>query len=145
MATATQFFQYWALAFGVLCLALVLLSIFYRFIDSDLGLHSLRKEAVIAVIASAVQGAGFWFSASLFDGQPFRKVVVIPAMIVGLIYHLTHLPDWSGYEFGGIMFFQTAILGIGLCVYRGQFNIAIILLAAFAFGLVIIASVARSL
>jgi hypothetical protein len=144
MATATQFFQYWALAFGTLCVALVLLSIFYRFIDCDLGLHGLRKEAVIAGIASAVQGAGFWFSASLFHGQPFRRLV-IPTAIVAIIYWLSHLEDWSGYEIGGITFFQAAILSTGLCVIGGQFTLAAIIAGAFAFGLVIIAGVARSL
>ena len=59
MASATEFLQYWAIAFGTLCLALLLITNFYRLIDMDLGLHSLRKEAVIAGIASAVQGVGF--------------------------------------------------------------------------------------
>jgi len=144
MATTTQFFQYWALAFVTLSVALVLLSFFYRFIDSDLDLHSLRKEAVIAGIASAVQGAGFWFSASLFHGDPFRRLV-IPGAIVGIIYWLAHLEDWSGYEIGGIAFFQAALLSTGLCLVAGQFKLAVIILGAFVFGLVIITGIARSL
>ena len=144
MAPATQFFQYWALAFGTLCVALVLLSVFYRLIDSDLELHSLRKEAVIAGIASVVQGAGFWFSASLFQGQPFRRLV-IPGAIVGIIYWLSHLEDWSGYEIGGIAFFQAAVMSTGLCLVTGQFKLAVIVLGAFVVGLAVIASIARSL
>jgi len=144
MATVTQFFQYWALAFGTLCVALVLLSIFYRLIDSDLDLHGLRKEAVIAGIASAVQGAGFWLSASLFHGQPFRRLV-IPGAIVGIIYWLTHLEDWSGYEIGGIAFIQAAILSTGLCLIGGQFKLAVIIFGAFVVGLAFIASIAKSL
>ena|SRR2546429_9854055 len=146
MATATQFFQYWGLAFVTLSVALVLLSLFYRFIDSDLDLHSLRKEAVIAGIASAVQGAGFWFSASLFHGDPFRRLVV-PGAIVGIVYWLAHLEleDWSGYEIGGIAFFQAALLSAGLCLVGGQFKLAVIILGAFVVGLAIIASIAKSL
>ena len=113
MATATQFFQYWALAFVTLCVALVLLNLFYRFIDTDLDLHSFRKETAIAAIASAVQGAGFWFSASLFHGDPFRRLV-IPGAIVAIIYWLAHLEDWNGYEIGGIAYFQAALLATGL-------------------------------
>src|SRR5258706_12903956 len=137
MATATQFFQYWALAFGTLCVALLLLSVFYRLIDSDLDLHSLRKEAVIAGIASAVQGAGFWVSASLFHAQPFHRLV-IPGAIVGIIYWLSHLEEWNGYEIGGIAFFQAAILSTGLCLIGGQFKLAVIILGAFVLGLAII-------
>jgi hypothetical protein len=144
MATATQFFQYWALAFGTLCIALVLLNIFYRFIDSDLGLRSIRKEAVIAGVASAVEGAGFWFSASLFPGDPFWPLA-IPTLVVGIIYLLSHLEDWSGDETVGITFFQAAVLMTAISLYRGQFKMAIIIVAAFVFGLAIFASFARSL
>jgi hypothetical protein len=144
VATATQFVQYWGLAFGTLFVAIVLLSVFYRFIDFDLDLHSLRKEAVIAAIASAVQGAGFWFSASLFHGEPFRRLI-IPGAIVGIIYWLAHLEDWSGYEIGGIAFFQAAILSTGLCLASGQFKLAAIILGAFLFGLAIIASIMKSI
>jgi len=144
MATATQFLQYWALAFVTLCVALALLNLFCHFIDSDLELHSLRKEAVIAGLASAVQGAGFWFSASLFHGDPFRRLV-IPGAIVGIIYWLAHLEDWSGYEIGGIAFFQAAILTTGLLLFAGQFKLAIIILGVFVVGLAFIASIAKSL
>ena len=144
MATATQFFEYWALAFVTLCAALVMLSLFYRFIDLDLDLHSFRKEAVIAGLASAVQGAGFWFSASLFHGDPSRRLV-IPGLMVAFIYFLAHLEVWSGYEIGGITFFQIAILGIGSCVIGGQFKLAVIFFVAFLLGLAFIATIARSL
>jgi hypothetical protein len=144
MAPATDFFYYWALAFGSLCVALVLLSIFYHLIDSDLDLHSVRKEALIAGVASAVQGAGFWFSTSLFPGQPFRRLV-IPCAIVAIIYWLSHLEDWSGYEVSGIAFFQAAILSTGLCLVSGQFKLAVIVCGAFILGVAVIASIAKSL
>jgi hypothetical protein len=144
MATATQFFQYWALAFVTLCVAVALLNLFYRFIDSDLDLHSLRKEAVIAGFASAVQGAGFWFSASLFHGNPFRRLV-IPGAIAGIIYWLAHLEDWSGYEIGGIALFQAVILSTGLCLVGGEFKLAAIILGVSVIALAILASIAKGL
>ena len=144
MATSTQFLEYWGLALVTLSLTLVLLSLFCRFIDSDLDLHGLRKEIVIAFVASAVQGAGFWFSASLFPGNPFRRLV-IPSLSVGIIYYLAHLEDWSGYEVGGILYFQSALLATGALLFSGEIKIAFFVLGIFAFGLVIIAGIARSL
>ena len=134
MATAAQFFGYWALAFVSVGMALVLLSLFYRFLECDLNLHGFWKEAVIAAVASAVQGAGFWFSASLFHGD-----------MLAIIYWLAHLEDWSGYEIGGIAYSQAAILVAGLILVTGQFKFGIIMLALFAGGLAIIASIAKSL
>jgi hypothetical protein len=144
MATTTQFFQYWALAFVTLSAALLLLNLFCRFIDSAIDFHSVGKEVLVAGVASAVQGAGFWFSASLFQGQPFRRLV-IPGVIVASIYWLTHLPDWSGYEVGGIAYFQIALLATGLCLFRGEIQIAVIILGLFIAGLIIIAGIAKSL
>ena len=109
MATTAQFFQFWALAFASLSLALVLLNFFCRLINSDLDLHGFRRETVIVGLASTAQAAGFWFSASLFHGDPFRRLL-IPGAIVGIIYWLTHFEDWSGYEVGGIALFQAALL-----------------------------------
>ena len=78
--------------------------------------------------------AGFWLLASLFNGQPFRRLV-IPGAIVGIIYWLAHLEDWRGYEVGGIAFFQAVVLTTGLCLVAGQFQLAIIISSAFAVGL----------
>lgn len=144
MNPATQFFIYWALAFVTLCVALALLSVFYRLIDFDLHLHGLRKEAVIAVIASAVQAAGFWFSASLFHGNLPRRLV-IPGIIVAIIYKLGHLTEWSGYEIGGIMVFQGMILFTGVCLFAGMFKLVVIVLVVFVICLALIANIARSL
>lgn len=143
MLPATDFFQFWGLAFLTLSLSLLLLNIFYGLIDSDLGLHSLRKEAVIAGVASLVQGAGFWFTASLIPGG-FRRQV-IPGLIVAIIYILTHFEDWSGYEMGGIFLFQMVIWNVGAFILAGKFKIAAIILFAFAIGLAIIGSITKSL
>ena len=102
------------------------------------------KESVIAGIASGIQGAGFWVSASLFDGDPFHsKVLVIPLALVGFVYWIGHLEDWSGYEIGGIALFQGVILTIGVCLSRGDFKFAAIILGIFIIGLMIMGSIAK--
>jgi len=144
MAPVADFLKFWALAFVTLSIALALLSIFYQLIDSDLGLDGFPKEAAIAVIASAVQAAGFWFSASLFHGQPFRHLL-LPELILAIIYYLTHLKDWNGLEIGGILFFQSNIIVMAFFLAGGQFKLAAISVAAFIGGLAIIGSIAKSL
>ena len=143
MLPATQFFEYWAVAFLTLCTALLLGSIFFARMDMDLGLHGLWREVRIAVVASLVQGTGLWFSSSLVPGG-FRKQV-IPTMIVAFVYWLTHLGEWSGYEIVVILFFQALVWFTGAAVLAGQFKIAAIILIAAAAGLAFIAAVAKSL
>jgi hypothetical protein len=143
MLPATQFLEYWGLAFVTLCAALVLCSVFFGLIDTELGLDSWRREASIAVVASLVQGAGFWFAASLIPGGVRKQV--IPAMIVAIIYSLTHLKDWSGYEIGAILFFQMVIWNAGGFLFAGQLKIAAIILVAAGICLSLIAAVAKSL
>ena len=144
MTTATQFFEFWGISFVTLSVALLLLNLYFRFIDSGMDLHSFWKEAAIAGVASAVQGAGWWFSASLFHGDPFRRLV-IPGVIVGIIYWVTHLEDWNGYEIGGIVFFQMGILTIGGCALGGDFKLAAIFSVVFAIALAFHASITKSL
>ena len=144
MASATQFFQFWALAFVTLSVALMVLSAFCRFVDPDLELLGPTREGIVALVASAAQGGGYWFSASLFPGHPFHRMV-IPGMIVAIIYWLTHLEEWSGYEIGGIAYFQGAILSVGLLLVHGEYQLAILISAAFMVGLAIIAGIAKSL
>ena len=141
---AMQFPKYWALSFATLGIALWLFQLFCRWINSDLELHSARKEAVIAGIASLVQGTGFWVSALLFHGDPFHRMV-IPGMIVAIIYKLGHFEEWSGYEVGGFALFQAITLGTGLCIASGQFKLAVLFLAVFGVGLAFVASIAKSL
>jgi hypothetical protein len=104
-----------------------MLNFFYRFLELDLYLCSLGKEAVIAAIGSAFQGAGFWFSASLFHGNPFHRLM-IPGAILAIIYWLAHFEDWNGFEIGGIALFQAAIVATGLCVLGGDFKLGMLLL-----------------
>ncbi len=70
---------------------------------------------------------------------------MIPGAIVGIIYWLAHLEDWSGYEIGGIAYFQATLLVTGLCLIGGQFTLAFLISGLFVVGLAIIASIAKSL
>ena len=141
MLSASHFFEFWAIAFVTLCLALVLLAVFYRLIDSDLGLDSVRKEAVIAALASAVQAGGLWFSTSILPGRAPR--LTVPVLVVAIIYKVGHLTDWSGYEIGGIILFQIVLWNTGLWLLAGQFKLALIVLGAFATGLALIGGMAK--
>ena len=69
----------------------------------------------------------------------------MPGAIGAIIYWLSHLEDWNGYEIGGIALFQQVILLTGLCLLVGQIKIAVIIVGAFGLCLAFIASVARSL
>ena len=143
MLPAAQFLEFWAIAFLTLSAALVLCSIFYRLADMDLGLDSWRREVRIALVASLIQGTGFWFTASLVPGG-FRSQL-IPAIIVAIIYWLTHLRDWSGYEIGAILFFQMVIWNTGAFALAGDFKIAVMILGTALICLGVIGSIARSL
>ena len=143
MLPATQFLEYWGLAFLTLSMALGLGSTFYRWMEMDLGLDSWRREARIALVASLVQGTGLWFTASLVPGGLRRQL--IPAIMVAIIYRLMHLKDWSGYEIGVILFFQMVIWNTGAFAVAGDFKIAAMILGAALLCLGLIASVARSL
>jgi hypothetical protein len=144
MLPAADFLRFWAMSLVTLIVALVLLSVFYRLIDSNLGLYGLGKEFVVAVLASLVQGTGIWFARSLVPGGGLRSLVV-PAIIVSFIYYLAHHEnDWSGYETGGILSFQTVVWSIGFFMLAGEFKTAGIILAIFVASLAIIGGIAKS-
>ena len=145
MLPAADFLRFWGLSFLTLSVALVLLSVFYRLIDSDLGLHGLGKEAVIAVIASAVQGAGLWVTASIMPGGGLRSQIV-PTILVGIIYYATHVEkDWDSYEMGGVLSFQMVVWCVGFFMLTGEWKIAAIVLASFAGALIIVGNSAKGL
>jgi hypothetical protein len=140
---AAHFFGYWVAAFVTLCLGLVLLSVFYRLIDSELGLHGLGKEAAIAGVASFFQGLGAWLIFTYAPGA--GRAMLIPGLMAAIIYKLSHLSDWSGYEMGGIFLFQMVLWSVGALLFSGEFKIALAVLLAFGIGLSIIASLAKTL
>jgi hypothetical protein len=145
MLPAADFLRFWGLSFVTLSVALVLLSVFYRLIDSDLGLHGWGKEAVIAVIASLVQGAGLWVTASIIPGGGLRRQI-IPSILVGIIYYATHIEkEWDSYEMAGIFSFQMAVWSVGFFMLTGEFKIAAVVLTGFVGALFIIGNSAKGL
>jgi hypothetical protein len=144
MLPASDFLRFWGLSFLTLCVALVLLSLFYRVIDSNLGLHGPGKELVVAVLASLVEGTGIWFARSIVPGGGLRSLIV-PAIIVSFLYYLAHLEkDWSGYETGGILAFQAVIWSISFFMLTGEMNSAGVIFAIFVAALAIIGGIAKS-
>jgi hypothetical protein len=143
MHTAIQLVGFWAVAFLTLCVALVLLNIFDGIIGNDLTLDSLGKEALIAGIASLVEGGSVWLVVSYVPSA--GRALIVPALIVALIYKVGHLEDWSRYDVMMLLMFQAVIAGIGLALVFGQFQLAVIILLVFAFALALIAGFARGL
>ena len=142
MHATLQFLEFWALAFVTLGAAVVLLSIFYGLIGNDLTLHSAGKEAAIAVSASLVEGASVWLVITFLPAA--GRALIIPALIVGLIYKLSHLEDWSRYDVLLLLGFQMAIGGFAVSLLVGHFATAFTILVAFAAALVIYSSFAKS-
>ena len=141
MLPASEFFRLWALAFIALCVGLVLLNVYWRLIESDLGLKGVLAEAGIAVMASLVQAAELWFTASLIGYGRFG----ISSICVGIIYWLSHLSEWNGYEVGGILLFQMVVGFLGFLLLAGMFKVAIMVLVVFILCLAVMASILRSL
>src|SRR5580698_3920166 len=96
MHSVIPLFVFWALAFLTLCVTLMALNIFWNLIGQDLNLHSLCKEAVIAGIASFIEGTSVWLVVTSIPQGGLA--LFIPALVVGIIYKITHLEDWSRYE-----------------------------------------------
>jgi len=143
MMLAFHFLTFWGLAFLTLCAALASLSVFYQLVDSDLGLESLRKEAIVAAFASLFEGAGLWVVFSILHGG--TRVLLFPGLIVFFIYRLHHLTDWSGYEPGVIIIFQLVIGYCGAMLFAGQFGTALVVLVVFIAALGLVASLVRNL
>ena len=143
MHSAMLLLVFWALAFVTLCLALILLNIFYGLIGNDLTLRSLGQEAAIAGIASLVEGAGVWLVASFVPTA--ARALFVPALIVALIYKVSHLEDWSRYDVALFLAFQIVIVCSGLSLFFGYFHAAFIILAVFGGILALIGGIAKSL
>lgn len=143
MHAAMHLLGFWALAFVTLGAALLLLNIFDSLIGNDLALLGVKEEAVIAGIASLVEGGSVWLVVSFLPAA--GRALIVPALIVAIIYRLAHLVDWSRYDVFMLLLFQMVIAGFGAFLLAGQFQAAIILLLAFAFALAVVAGFARSL
>ena len=134
MQSALHIVELWVFAFVTFGLALLLLAVFFALIDNDIELHSLGQEAAIAAIAALIEGASVWVIVTFV---PPAYVVIagralfIPALIVAVIYKLTHLEDWSHYEIIALLLFQLVIAGFGTCLLFGHFAVAFTILAVF--------------
>lgn len=143
MHTALHLFGFWAAAFATLGAALVLLNIFDGIIGNDLILRTVGQEAVIAGIASLVEGGSLWLVVTFVPGG--GRALIVPVLIVGLIYKIGHLEDWSRYDVLMLMMFQAVIAGCALALVFGQFQMALIVLIVFTLALALIAGFARGL
>src|SRR2546428_35130 len=140
MHSAIQLFVFWALAFVTLSAALALLNIYYGLIGSDLTLRSLGQEAVLAGIASMIEGASVWLVVSLVPAA--IRALFIPALVVAIIYKISHLEDWSRYDILLLLLFQVVIGCSGALLFFGHFQTALIILGVFGAILALIASIA---
>jgi hypothetical protein len=142
MIQVAHFVLCWGVAFASLCAAVVLLSIFFSAVDADVELMSLGKEAALAGCASLFQGIGFFVIIWVLHGG--ARLILLPGLIAAFLYKLGHLQDWTSYHVGALFMFQVGLWCIGAAIVGGHFGVAIAILAAFALGLTIIASIARS-
>ena len=134
MQSALHLFELWALAFVTLGLALLLLAVFFALIENDVTLHSLGKEAAIAAVAALIEGASVWVVVAFVPPAYVAiagRALFIPALVVAVIYKLTHLEDWSRYELFALLLFQLIIAGFGACLLFGHFAAAFTILAVF--------------
>ena len=131
------------LAFVSLSARLVLLNIFWDLIDEDLGLKSLGSEAVLASIASFIEAISFWWLLSI--GPAAMRAMILPGLVVGIIYKIAHLEDWSHYEIICLLFFQLVVSFIGAATLTGHFVMAISIAVTFALALAIVAAFVKGL
>jgi len=142
MHLAVQLLAFWAIAFLTLCTALVLLNAFYGLIGGDFELCSFGKEAAIAGTASLVEGASVWLIISFIPAV--GRALIIPILIVGFIYKLSHLEDWRAGDVILLLVFQAVVFSVGVSLLFGYFKVAIIISAGFAAALAIFAGFAKS-
>jgi hypothetical protein len=135
--------EFWALAFVSLCVTLMLLNIFWDLIEQDLCLKTLGKEAFVATIASLIEAVSLWLVISFIPGAV--QALFIPALIVAIIYKISHLEDWSHYEIICLLLFQLVISLVGAALFTGHFRMAFITAIIFAGIIAIIAVFVRSL
>jgi hypothetical protein len=139
---------FWAGAFVSLCAAVLLMAIFFGLIENDLELLSLGREAVVAGVASLVEGAGVWLVVVFLpvaNRALALRLMIIPVIIVALIYKISHLVDWSRYEVVLLLVFQVVIGCFVALLIGGRFEAAIFVAVGFVGALVFIGAFAKSL
>ena len=124
-------------------MALLVLNVFFALIEDDLTLQSLGKEALIAAVASLIEAAIVWVVITFIPLG--ARALFIPALIVGLIYKITHLEDWSHYEIILLLLFQVVIAAVGASLLSGHFAAAFGILFIFAVCLAVTVAFMRGL
>ena len=124
-------------------MALLVLNVFFALIEDDLTLQSLGKEALIAAVASLIEAASVWVVITFIPLG--ARALFVPALIVGLIYKITHLEDWSHYEIILLLLFQVVIAAVGASLLSGHFAAAIGILFIFAVCLAVTVAFMRGL
>ncbi|HXE42732.1 MAG TPA: hypothetical protein VN516_06875 [Candidatus Baltobacteraceae bacterium] len=148
MHATIQFIIFWALAFLTLGAAVVMLGVFSNLIESDVELNSLRKEIMVAAIASFIEAAGLGVVLFLVPAAYLPiglRAMIIPAMIVALVYKIAHLESWSIFEVVLLLAFQVFAGCLAAALIFGHFLMALAILAGVGIALAVIASFAKSL
>jgi hypothetical protein len=143
MNPALMFILIWAAAFISLAVALLLLNIYYSIIGNDLSLRPLGQEALIAGIGSLIEGAGAWVVISFLPAA--ARAMAVPAIIVAILYKLTHLEEWNRYDVALLLLFQIVIRSAAGLLCFGHFEGALVVLVVFVGFLAIVGSVVRDL
>ena len=143
MHAALQLLGFWAAAFVTLCGALVLLNIFDDIIQGELILKSAGTEAMIAAVASLVEGVSLWLVVAYVPAA--GRALVVPALIVWLIYQVGHLEDWKMSHVLMLLVFQGVLVAIATFLFFGQFGAALVIMLAFGCVLAILAAFSRGL
>lgn len=142
MHAVLMFVLVWFLAFASLAASLLLLSTYYNIIGNDLSLRALGQEAIIAAIASLIEGASAWVIVSLLPGAV--RAMAVPAIIVAILYKFTHLEDWNRYDIGLLLLFQVVITASVGLLFIGRYEAALVVIVVFGVLLAILGSFVRS-
>ena len=145
MRVALHILEFWVLAFASLSLTLVLLNVFWNLMEQDLCLKTLGKEAVIASIASFIEAISLWLILTFANSAIGMRAMIIPGLIVGLIYKIAHLEDWTHYEIIYLLLFQLIVTTICAALLTAHFAMAITVGIIFVIALALTASFMRNL
>lgn len=136
-------FGCWVGAYVTLGGALLLLNIFSNAIGYDFVLHSVRKEAILAMVCSLIEGASAWAVATYLPGA--ARALIIPVFVVGLIYMVAHYEDWNRFDAGLVLLFQFVLGGILGCLIAGYFGAALVIAVVAGGALAVLGSFLRGL
>jgi len=142
MHAVLMFILVWSLAFISLASAIVLLNIYYSAIGNDLTLRNVGQEAIIAGIASLIEGASAWVIISVLPSA--ARAMAVPAIVVAILYKFTHLEDWNRYDIGLLLLFQLVLTASVGLLFIGRFEAALVVTAVFGGFLAVIGSFVRS-